>query len=163
MIVVIYMSVIGWTYTLGSIFALVNDKTFRTALAHNLFAWQVRSLSERFFIVCGFGQSARLLAKALDSMGLRVVVIEMDADREARIVIENLGTPAVSLCADARFPDTLRDAGINHPMCAGLLAMTSQDTINQTIAIGARTLAPNLQVIARTKQMKLRHQSELFA
>ena len=132
--VVIYMSVIGWTYTLGSIFALVNDKTFRTALAHNLFAWQVRSLSERFFIVCGFGQSARLLAKALDSMGLRVVVIEMDADREARIVIENLGTPAVSLCADARFPDTLRDAGIN-----------------QTIAIGARTLAPNLQVIARTK------------
>jgi Trk K+ transport system NAD-binding subunit len=151
MIVVIYMSVIGWTYTLGSIFSLVNDKTFRTALAHNLFAWQVRSLSERFFIVCGFGQSARLLAKALDSMGLRVVVIEMDADREARIVIENLGTPAVSLCADARFPDTLRDAGINHPMCAGLLAMTSQDNTNQTIAIGARTLAPNLQVIARTK------------
>ena len=103
MIVVIYMSVIGWTYTLGSIFALVNDKTFRTALAHNLFAWQVRSLSERFFIVCGFGQSARLLAKALDSMGLRVVVIEMDADREARIVIENLGTPAVSLCATPGF------------------------------------------------------------
>jgi hypothetical protein len=92
----------------------------------NLFAWQVRSLSERFFIVCGFGQSARLLAKALDSMGLRVVVIEMDADREARIVIENLGSPAISLCADARFPDTLRDAGIHHPMCAGLLAMTSE-------------------------------------
>jgi Trk K+ transport system NAD-binding subunit len=151
MIVVIYMSVIGWTYTLGSIFSLVNDKTFRTALARNLFAWQVRSLGERFFIVCGFGQSARLLAKALDSMGLRVVVIEMDADREARIVIENLGSPAVSLCADARFPDTLRDAGIHHPMCAGLLAMTSEDNANQTIAIGARTLAPNLQVIARAK------------
>jgi voltage-gated potassium channel len=92
-----------------------------------------------------------LLAKALDSMGLRVVVIEMDADREARIVIENLGSPAISLCADARFPDTLRDAGINHPMCAGLLAMTSEDNANQTIAIGARTLAPNLQVIARAK------------
>ncbi len=151
MIVVIYLSVIGWTYTLGSIFALVNDKTFRTALARSLFAWQVSSLSERFFIICGFGQSARLLAKALDSMGLRVVVIEMDTDRQARIVIENLGSPAISLCADARFPDTLRDAGIDHPMCAGLLAMTSEDTANQTIAIGARTLAPHLQVIARAK------------
>lgn len=151
MIVVIYMSVIGWTYTLGSIFALVNDKTFRTALARSLFAWQVRSLSEHFFIVCGFGQSARLLAKALDSMGLRVVVIEMDADREARIVIEDLGSPAISLCADARFPDTLRDAGISHPMCAGLLAMTREDNANQTIAIGARTLAPDLLVIARAK------------
>ena len=151
MIVVIYMSVIGWTYTLGSIFALVNDNTFRTALARNLFAWQVRSLGERFFIVCGFGQSARLLAKALDSMGLRVVVIEMETDREARIVIEDLASPAISLCADARFPDTLRDAGINHPMCAGLLAMTREDNANQTIAIGARTLAPDLLVIARAK------------
>ncbi|TAG47463.1 MAG: hypothetical protein EAZ30_09730 [Betaproteobacteria bacterium] len=151
MILIIYLTVIGWTYTLGSIFRLTSDPTFRAAAARSMFAWRVRTTGQKFFILCGYGQSAKQLAKALDAIGYRVVVIEQRADRAAKLEIEKLQMPAFAICADARYPDVLRDAGIHRAHCQGLLAMTGDDGVNQTIAIGARTLQPNLQVIARTK------------
>jgi len=151
MIVTIYLTVVGWTYTLGSIFTLVSDTTFRDAVTRSLFAWRVRTIGQKFFILCGYGQSARSLAKALDRMGFRIVVVELRRERAARLVIEDLSEPALALAADARFPDVLRDAGIHRPECAGLLALTSEDDANQTIAIGTRTLRPDVQVIARAK------------
>ena len=56
-------------------------------------------------------------------------------------MIEDISQPLIALCADARFPGLLRDAGIHRAECAGLLAMTLRDDVNQTIAIGARTCA----------------------
>ena len=38
----IYLSVIGWAYTLGSVIALANDATFRALLARSVFKWRVR-------------------------------------------------------------------------------------------------------------------------
>ena len=66
MILTIHLTVIGWTYTLGSIFALVSDMTFRTAVARSMFTWRVRHVGSRFFIVCGYGQSSAQIARALD-------------------------------------------------------------------------------------------------
>ena len=151
MIVVIHLTVIGWTYTLGSIFTLVSDTTFRAAVSRSMFAWRVRGIGQPFFIVCGYGQSAALIARALDRLDYRIVVIESRADRASQLVIVDVASPLITLCADARFPDVLRDAGIDRPQCAGLLALTSLDEVNQTIAIGAHTLRPGLQIIARVK------------
>ncbi len=151
MILTIHLTVIGWTYTLGSIFALVSDMTFRTAVARSMFTWRVRHVGSRFFIVCGYGQSSAQIARALDRLGYRIVTIEQRPERAAKLVIEDVSQPLIALCADARFPDVLRDAGIDRPECAGLLAMTSRDDVNQTIAIGARTLRSDLQIIARVK------------
>ncbi len=151
MILTIHLTVIGWTYTLGSIFALVSDMTFRTAVARSMFSWRVRHVGARFFILCGYGQSSAQIARALDRLGYRLVVVEQRAERAARLVIEDVSQPLIALCADARFPDVLRDAGIDRRECMGLLAMTSLDDVNQTIAIGARTLRSDLQIIARVK------------
>ena len=38
----IYLSVIGWAYTLGSVVALANDAPFRALLARSIFNWRVR-------------------------------------------------------------------------------------------------------------------------
>ena len=151
MILTIYLSVVGWTYTLGTIFRLASDTTFRSAVARSMFAWRIRTIGQKFYILCGYGQSAKQLAQALDAMGYRIVVIELRPDRAASLEIEDLSLPAQVICADARFPDVLRDAGIYRPECCGLLALTSNDDANQTIAIGARTLQPGLLVIARAK------------
>jgi voltage-gated potassium channel len=149
--VTIYLTVIAWTYTLGAIFTLISDATFRSAIAHSVFAWRVRTLAEPFYILCGYGQSSRALAHALDRMGIRVVVIEHEKDRASRIAIESFSSHPVVAHADARFPNILRDAGISQKNCVGLLALTGDDKANQTIAIGARTLQPSLRVIARVK------------
>ncbi len=151
MIFVIYMTVIGWTYTLGSIFRLTSDVTFRAAVSRSMFAWRLRGISQKFFIICGYGQSAKLLAKALDALGYRIVVIELRPDRAGRLEIEDLSMPAHVLCEDARFPDVLHDAGIDQAQCCGLLALTGSDEANQTIAVSAHTLKPDLLVIARAK------------
>lgn len=162
MIVTIYLSVVGWTYTLGSIFRLTSDTTFRSALARSMFAWRVRTIGQKFYILCGYGQSAKQLAHALDALGYRVVVIELRKDRAANLEIEDLSMPAQVVCADARFPDVLCDAGIYLAECCGLLALTGDDGANQAIAIGARTLQPNLLVIARTKSELAQHNLSAF-
>jgi voltage-gated potassium channel len=149
--VTIYLTVIGWTYTLGAIFTLISDATFRSAIAHSLFAWRVRTLAEPFYILCGYGQSSRALAHALDRMGIRVVVVELQKERASRVAIESFNSHPIVAYADARFPNVLRDAGIGRKNCVGLLALTGDDKANQTIAIGARTLQPSLRVVARVK------------
>ncbi len=147
----IYLSVVSWTYAVGSIFALINDQTFRATVARSVFAWRVRGLAEPFFIICGAGQSGSALAHALDRIGNRLVVIELDRDRAVRFEMQDFAQSPMVLAGDARLPDALVDAGIGKPNCLGLMALTGEDSANQAIAIGARTLNPSVRVVARAK------------
>lgn len=150
-IISIYLSVLGWAYTVGSVFALINDATFRATLARSIFNWRVRSVGQDFIIVCGAGQSGVALAHALDGIGYQLVTIESQPVRAAKLELEEFRTAPLVLCGDARLPDVLADAGIHKANCKGLMAFVTDDTANQAIAIGARTLNPKLRIIARAK------------
>ncbi len=160
--ITIYIAVIGWTYALASVFALVNDMAFRAAVARSLFAWRVGGIVDPFVIICGYGQSGATLARALDRIGLRLVIVELRADRAAHIAIEDYRSPPLVLSSDARLPDVLEDAGIRKPECEGLIALAGDDSANQAIAIGARTLAANLKVVARAKARVAQANLEAF-
>lgn len=147
----IYLSVIGWAYTLGSVIALLNDATFRGLLARGVFIWRIRGIAEPFYILCGYGQSGSRLARSLDRLGNRLVVVEPRPERLARVAIQDYATPPLTLVADARLADVLEDAGIRDPHCQGLIALAGEDVENQAIAIGARLLNPSLQIVARAK------------
>ncbi len=162
MTISIYLSVVGWAYAIGSVFALSSDPTFRAAVARNRFASQVRRLTEPFHIVCGYGQSGASLARALDRMGFRVVVVEQRNDRAGRILIEDFAKPPLVLSADARMPDVLEDAGVRSPLCLGMMAFTSEDSANQAIAIGARVLNKSLRVVSRAKSRAAQDNLEAF-
>src|SRR5262245_65213041 len=116
----IYLSVIGWAYTLGSVVALANDTPFRAMLSRGIFIWRVRHLAEPFYVLCGYGQSGKRLAYALDRLGNRVVIVEPSAVRMAPIAVQEFATPPVTLAADARLADVLNDSGIRSPYCLGL-------------------------------------------
>ncbi len=147
----IYLSVIGWAYTLGSVIALTNNVTFRALLARALFTWHVRNIGEPFYILCGYGQSGSRLGRALDELGFRLVIVELRAERIERVDIEDFSVPPLTLAADARLADVLADGGIRSPHCLGLIALAGDDPVNQAIAIGARVLNPALQIVARAK------------
>lgn len=147
----IYLSVIGWGYALGSVIALVNDATFRGTLARGLFIWRVRGIAEPFYILCGYGQSGARLARSLDRLGNRLVIVEPQAQRIARVAIQDYETPPLTLTADARLADVLEDGGIRSPHCQGVIALAGEDEVNQAIAIGARLLNPAIQIVARAK------------
>ncbi len=144
----IYLSVTGWAYTLGSVIALANDAPFRAMVSRGIFIWRVRGISEPFYVLCGYGQSGFRLARALDRMGSRLVIIEPSVERMARIAIQDYATPPLALAADARLADVLEGSGIRSPYCLGLIALAGDDDVNQAIAIGARVLNPSIPIIA---------------
>jgi voltage-gated potassium channel len=145
----IYLSVVGWAYALGSVFALTRDPVFRAAASRSLFLRRVADLREPYVVVCGYGRSGSAIAAALDAQGVRLVIVDIDAVRLAPIAVQPFRAAPLVLTADARRPEVLRDAGIAKPECRALLALTGDDEANQSIAIGTRVLDPNTQVIAR--------------
>jgi Trk K+ transport system NAD-binding subunit len=147
----IYLSVVGWAYALGSGIALINNATFRSAAARHMFVRRVRALAEPFYIICGYGQSGSRLATSLDRLGNRLVIIEPNPERVDRLAIQDFATTPLALTADARLADVLEDAGIRSPHCQALVALAGEDSINQAIAIGARFLCPDVQIVAREK------------
>ena len=158
----IYLSVVAWAYSLGTVIAMTNDLTFRAMLARSVFKWRVRGIAEPFYIVCGYGQSGAALAHALDSHGTRLVVVEPRAERVAHVVIEEYITPPLALAADGRLADVLEDCGIHSPYCVGLIALAGDDGVTQAIAIGARVLNPDLPIVARAKSRNAELNLEAF-
>ena len=112
-IVCVYLCVVAWAYTLGSIFHLSQDQTLREALARRRFARRVTALEEPFVLIVGYGQSGIMLARMLDRMGRRIVLVETRIERAAAIEIEEYQYPPLFLAADGRLPDVLAWATAN--------------------------------------------------
>jgi Trk K+ transport system NAD-binding subunit len=145
----IYMSAIGWAYTLGTVFALLADRNLQQAIAIVRFARAVRHITEPFYLVCGYGETGRLICQALDHRGFRVVVVERDETHASEVDFYSYAADVPTLAADASNPDTLQHAGLTRRNCAGIIALTDSDAANLAISITARLLAPRLPVLAR--------------
>ena len=150
-IVCIYLCVVSWAYALGSIFHLSQDQTLRDAVARRRFALRVAAMQEPFVLIVGYGQSGIMLARMLDRMGQRMVIVETRGERAARIEIEEFHYPPLFLAADGRSPDVLVDAGVTHRKCMAMVALAGNDDTNQSVAIGGTVLNPSLRIITRVR------------
>ncbi len=147
----IYMSVIGWAYTIASVFALLADRSLRHAIDTQRFLRAVARLAEPFYLVCGYGETGRLICGALDRLGYRAVVVELDEGKVGEIELHSYHADVPALAADASNPGTLKFAGLTHPQCAGVIALTNDDSANLAIAIAARLLAPGVPALCRAE------------
>ena len=147
--VCIYLTVVGWSYSVVTLIALLQDKGFQNTLTHNRFARRVRRLREPFTLICGCGETGSLIAHAFDRNHQAFVVIERDELRVEELDLQDFKTDIPALAADARLPETLLTAGLKHPKCRGVLAVTNDESANLAIAIAVRLLNPNIPVIAR--------------
>ncbi|MBJ8344372.1 TrkA family potassium uptake protein [Antrihabitans sp. YC2-6] len=146
----IYLSVVGWAYAIGSMLTMLGDQGFRRALALQRFARKVDRLREPYLLLAGYGQAGRLLVKAFDELGQRVVVLDKSDERIEALDLEPLHADIPMLVADAASPRLLTLAGLGHANCAGVLALTDNDETNLTISMTAALLRPDLPVFART-------------
>jgi len=149
MVFSIYLGVIGWVYAVGALIALVRDPAFRQVLVAGRFTASVRRLSEPFYILCGYGDTGNLVVHDMNEHGLHAVVVDINPDRISDLTLEDLSIYVPGLCADAGHPDNLLAAGLNLPLCAGIVALTSDDAVNLKVAITAKLLNPGLRVICR--------------
>ena len=86
--VVIYLSVIGWAYTLTALLGLVRDSAFRTAVATSALRRRVRRVGEPFYVVCGYGETGSLVCRALDALDMAFVILDIDPLRVDAIELD---------------------------------------------------------------------------
>jgi voltage-gated potassium channel len=103
----------------------------------------IRNLQDHI-IVCGYGRVGRSALNMLRESSDNVVVI--DQDEALASEVRERGIAAV--WGDATRDDTLREAGIER--ASGLIASAGDDADNLFIVLSARTLNPELHIVART-------------
>ena len=70
---------------------------------------------DRFYLVCGYGNTGSELVEMLTERGQRAVAVEINPDRVSLLKMQNLREYVPVLCGDASRPKHLLEAGINHP------------------------------------------------
>ena len=95
------------------------------------------------FIVCAYGRVGRAIARDLESEGVPFVVVDSKTELEP-----DLERDAVCyMIADASDEAVLRQAGIERAQ--GLICAVDSDAENVFITIVARSLSPDLLIVAR--------------
>ncbi|MFB9236257.1 potassium channel family protein [Plantactinospora siamensis] len=148
--VTIYLTVVGWAYAIGSLLNLLQDRGFRQALGVQQVTRTVARLREPFLLIAGYGRAGRTLGRALDDLGRRFVVVDMAAQHIDGLDLESYHADVPGLAGDVRDPWHLRVAGLQHPRCEGVLALTDDDEANLAVTMAAALLRPELPVVART-------------
>lgn len=151
--VTIYLSVVSWVYAIGSILSLVQNNLLKRAIEEGRFTRSVRKLGENFFIICGYGDTARLLVYSLNNRGFRTVVIDNDSDRIDELSMTDITQHVPSLEADASNSQILIEAGLLNEKCMGVVALTDSDEVNLKIAITCRLLKRTVRVICRAESL----------
>lgn len=149
--VCIYLTVIGWTYAILNILSLLKDDGLQRALARNRFHRRVKTLTEPFCIICGLGETGSIISKTLDQVQMRFVVLDIRPEPLQELELGDYQADVPALNGDAQVPDTLLLAGLKHPRCKAVLAVTNNDEANVAIAMNVRLLNPGIPIIARAE------------
>ena len=149
-IVCLYGSVVAWLYAVGAIIRLLQNPNFQQAIAERRFAQRVKSISDPFFIICGFGNTGSLLVRGLSDAGISAVVIDKDPERIKALLLRDYQVDVPGLWAEARVPGHLIDAGLMRDNCRGVVALTHDEEVNLKISVTARLLNPSIRVVTQS-------------
>lgn len=120
LIFVIYTSVISWIYNIGSIVAVLQDKSLWYHYSENKFDKKTSTLNEDFYILLGFGRTGEWLTTVLDNHNTRVVAIDSDDSRISRIETATYNKKVIHLVGDYSSIRYVKMAGIENPNCKGV-------------------------------------------
>lgn len=148
----------GRLWTIGIIaFGIITVSFAFTSLVRVVVSGELRSVRERkkmdrtinslknHVVLCGYGRMGALATEELVARGVSVVIVELDAAREAELREANL--PYV--IGDATDEDVLMRAGFMH--CKSLVLATPSDADNVYITLTAHTLCPTVEIVARAE------------
>lgn len=155
MIISIYATVVGWSYAIVAVLALLQQPAFTQALQTGRFTRAVSRLRSPFYIVCGYGESGRLVCEGLDRLNLKFVVIEANELRLEDLKLDEYHYDPPATSGDAAQPDVLTRAGLMSEHCRGVVALANDDNVNQAIATTCRLLRPGLPILARIRDPEI--------
>ncbi|MBK1734422.1 potassium transporter TrkA [Halorhodospira abdelmalekii] len=147
----IYLPVLAWAYSIVTLIGLIQDPVFRRTVEAGRFRRRVRRLADPFWIVCGCGDTGSMLVRSLTERGWEATVLDIQEQPIAELWTRDLRRFVPGWQADANRTENLRAAGLDHPLCEGVLAVTNDDHTNLQIAITVKLLRPQLRVICRAE------------
>ena len=137
----IYISVTIWLYSIGAVLSTLQNPAFKKILRENEFKKKVLGIKEPFYLICGYGDTGKVLAHELSQKNILSVVIDIDPERIDNLQIDEPDIDIPALAANASSPKVLESAGLTHRCCMGVIALTNKDEVNLKIAITARLLS----------------------
>jgi voltage-gated potassium channel len=142
---VILFGVSSAAYTCGGFIQLALEGEVDRVLGRRKMTKEISRLRDHV-IVCGFGRMGQDLANQLRHRGIGHVVI--DQDSEKTLLADELNTLAV--VGDATSEPILLAANLDH--ARALVTALPTDAENVFIALTARNLRPDIQIIAKSEQ-----------
>lgn len=137
----IYGTVIAWLFGIGSLLSTMQDPSVRRLVTESRFRRKVKKLVEPFYILCGYGDTGKILVKALHDVGLQTVVVDEfeESIYDLELRSDSLNSPGI--VADAGQPGVLLKAGLTHKRCLGVITLTHNDEVNLQIALSTYLLS----------------------
>lgn len=132
-------------YIVGSLARVVIEGEIRSALGKRKLIQHIRRLKNHY-IICGFGRIGEIIARQLRERGFPLVILDKEPDLAIRL--EELGYYFIA--GDATRDEVLLEAGIER--AKGLVAVVSSDADNVYIVLTARSLNPQIFIVARSEE-----------
>lgn len=158
----IFTLVIAWAYGIGVLLSAVNSSAFQDALRAQRFRRQVRHLREPFLLICGYGQTGRVVGLELDDWRRRFVVIDKLQHRVDSVVVDAMNADVPAVVGDCHNPAVLGLAGLDRRSCRAVLALTDDDDANLAVVMTVSLLRTDATVIARCHDRAVQRRMEDF-
>jgi voltage-gated potassium channel len=139
-LIVVGVSTVLYTFTLSV--QVVVDGQLRDFVGRRLMDRGISKLSDHT-IVCGWGRVGRAVADDLVASGHSVVIVDEDETRVKKV-------PYPAVVGDATQDATLLEAGLAR--ASSLIAALEGDAENLFVTLSARSLRPDLFIVARARQ-----------
>ena len=140
LIIITGVSTVLYTFTLAV--QVVVEGQLRDFVGRRLMDREIGKLNGHT-IVCGWGRVGRAVADDLVDSGHGVVIVDVNAD-----LLHSLVYPTV--VGDATLDSTLRSAGLER--AGSLIAALEGDAENLFVTLSARSIRPDLFIVARARQ-----------
>ena len=140
-IVLILVGVGTALYTFTQLLETVVEGHVGDLLGRRRMEREIASLHDHV-IVCGWGRVGKAIAEYVSHAGQQVVVIDRNPERTASV-------PHLSVLGDVTDDAVLRHAGIDRARV--LVAAVDSDADNVYVTLSARTLRPDLLIVARSR------------
>jgi voltage-gated potassium channel len=132
-------------YIVGSLARVVIEGELQTILGRRKLIKHIKKLNQHY-ILCGLGRIGEIIARHLKDRGLPLVVVEHKQALVSRL--EESGY--YFIVGDATREEVLIEAGIER--AKGLISVVSSDADNVYVVLTARSLNPNLFIVARGEE-----------
>ena len=146
-IFLIIFGVGGAFYTLSALMSYVVEGEFRGTLWRRRMENKIKNMHNHF-VLCGYDRVGREVAVRFKKEGVKFVVV----DRDKAAIDKAEEEDCLRVLGDASNDSVLKEAGIEK--ARGIVVATGEDAENILITLSARSLRPDIFVVARSSSME---------